>query len=62
MSTHKYIKYISKELKKLNDVIDFKIMHGLSYREETRKHKDLFKQINALRKQKTSFSLFNILF
>ncbi len=62
MSKNKYIKEIERELQRLNEVIDFKILHGLAYKEETRQHRKLLDQMNGIRRQKRSFNLFGILF
>jgi len=62
MSQHQYVKHINKELRRINEIIDFKILHGLSYREETRKHKELLNQMNMFKVKKPSFSLFNFFF
>ncbi len=61
MSKHQYMKHISKELKKINEIIDFKILHGLNYKEETKRHKDLLGQISMF-KPKRSFNLFSMFF
>lgn len=55
MSKHQYMKHISKELKKINEIIDFKILHGLNYKEETRKHKELLGQMTMFRGDKPKF-------
>jgi predicted SprT family Zn-dependent metalloprotease len=63
MSKHKYVKEMERELHRINEIIDFKILHGLVYREETRQHKKLMSQIGALRSQRSSsFNLFSMLF
>jgi hypothetical protein len=62
MSKHKYVKEMERELQRINEVIDFKILHGMAYREETRMHKKLLNQISSIRRQKRSFNLFGILF
>jgi hypothetical protein len=62
MTQHKYIKEMERELKKVNEIIDFKILHGFGYREETRIHKKLLNQLSSFRRQKTKFNLFSMLF
>lgn len=62
MTQHKYIKEMERELKKVNEIIDFKILHGFGYREETRIHKKLLNQLSSLRRHKTKFNLFSMLF
>lgn len=44
MSKFKKAIVIKKEIDKLNDKIDMKIIKGLSYREESRRHKFLVRQ------------------
>jgi len=39
---------IRKELRKLNDKIDSKIVKGESYERESRKHRDLVKQLRRV--------------
>ena len=62
MSKHKYVKEMERELHHINEIIDFKILHGMSYREETRTHRKLMSHIGSARKHKRSFNLFGILF
>lgn len=62
MSKHKYVKEMERELHHINEIIDFKILHGLAYREETKLHKRLLNQIAPLKRQKSSFNLFSMLF
>jgi len=62
MTQHKYIKEMERELRKVNEIIDFKILHGFGYREETRIHKKLLNQISSFRRHKIKFNLFSMLF
>lgn len=55
MSKQTYIKHVGKEIKRINDIIDFKILHGLDYKSEIRKHKDLLSQIGINKKRDMSF-------
>lgn len=41
---------IEGELRRLNETIDMKIVRGLSYREEARRHKALLSQARQLRR------------
>lgn len=41
-------KTIERELQKLNDEIDVKIVKGLSYVKESRRHKFMLKRLNEL--------------
>jgi hypothetical protein len=62
MSKNTYVKYVENELKRINEIIDFKIAHGLGYKEETRMHKSLLTQISSMKPKKRSFSIFSFLF
>lgn len=62
MSKQKYIKEMERELERINEIIDFKILHGMSYHEETRMHRKLLSQIGSSRRHKRSFNLFGIMF
>ncbi len=44
MSEKQFKNYVDKELRRLNEVIDFNIIHGLSYKQEAKRHKALIKQ------------------
>jgi len=50
MSTSKLVSTIEKELKRLNDIIDGKIIEGLSYRKESQRHKFLTSQLVNLKR------------
>lgn len=43
-------KKIREELKKLNDIIDVKILKGMSYRKEALRHRFLLAQLSELHK------------
>ncbi len=56
---------ISKELRKLNDMIDHKIIKGESYDREARRHKDLRLQLRKVERDAAfsrSFSLMSFFF
>ena len=53
MSSHTFKKAIERELQRLNEEIDNKIVKGLSYINESRRHKTLLKQLDSF-KQKSS--------
>ena len=62
MSSHTFKKTIESELRKLNEEIDIKIVKGLSYVRESRRHKFLLKQLNSFNRHSSgwlqkSFSL-----
>jgi hypothetical protein len=46
MSKHKIVSKIYKELKKVNEDIDQRILEGRSYRKEARYHRSLLSQLN----------------
>jgi hypothetical protein len=50
MTKRKYKRYLSKELNRLNEAIDRKIMFGREYRYESRRHKALLQQARALKR------------
>lgn len=45
MSTKKYKKVLEREIDKLNQKIDLKILWGQSYKDEARRHKALLQKI-----------------
>jgi hypothetical protein len=45
MSQKQYIKTIEKEINRINQIIDLKILHGEDYQKEARDHKLLLKKI-----------------
>ncbi|HVU06730.1 MAG TPA: hypothetical protein VHE10_03015 [Candidatus Paceibacterota bacterium] len=53
MSKYELRKTIKRELKDLNWKIDMKIVRGLPYRTEARRHKFLIMQLNRLSKSST---------
>lgn len=58
MSQEQYKKAIEKEIRKLNERIDFKILRGERYSSESRQHKALLQKIKGYQKK----SLFGRLF
>lgn len=48
MSKNTLVKELKKEINSLNAVIDIKIIRGLPYKNEARRHKFLKKQLNSL--------------
>lgn len=51
MSKYELLKTVKKELRELNWRIDMKILRGLSYREEARRHRILLRQLEHLRRR-----------
>ncbi len=62
MTQYKYVREMERELKKVNEIIDFKILHGFGYREETRIHKKLLSQLGSMKRHKPRFNIFSMLF
>ncbi len=69
MSKRKLEKTVLHELRALNDTIDEKIIKGLSYSRESRRHKFLLSSLSQLRKADSrgswfgrSFSLSSFIF
>ena len=55
MSKHQIVKSLRSEIKKINYVIDEKIIHGLPYSREARRHKFLISQMNRLNPPSSSW-------
>ena len=51
MSKQNFEKALIKELEVLNDVIDQKIIKGLSYSRESRRHKSILFNLSNIRKE-----------
>jgi hypothetical protein len=51
MSQREYLKTIERELQKINQKIDLKIIRGEDYKREARDHKLLLRKINYLNRQ-----------
>ena len=47
MTKHKTITTINKEINKINEEIDMKIIQGLAYRAEARRHKTLIQKLRS---------------
>ena len=48
MSKHQIVKSLRSEIKKINYIIDQKIINGVPYWREARRHKFLISQMNRL--------------
>ncbi len=57
MSKYKLAYNVQKEIKRLNHEIDLKIIRGLPYRAEARRHRFLMSQFNSFEKR-PSISIF----
>jgi len=55
MSSNTFKKAIERELQKLNEEIDNKIVKGLSYIKESKRHKALFLQLNKFNRRSNLF-------
>ncbi|MDB5238792.1 MAG: hypothetical protein JWO00_127 [Candidatus Parcubacteria bacterium] len=55
MSKHQIVKSLRSEVKKINYVIDQKIIQGVPYSREARRHKFLISQLNRLAPQRSSW-------
>jgi len=55
MNKHEIIRSLRREIKKVNYVIDQKIIHGLPYYRESRRHKFLKAQLDRLVPQRQSW-------
>ena len=58
MSSNTFKKAIERELQKLNEEIDNKIVKGISYIKESRRHKSLLKQLDHFSNRKNAFHFF----
>ena len=56
MSKHQIAKSLKKEISKINRVIDMKIIQGLPYYQESRRHKFLTSQLKHLIPNNTWFN------
>jgi len=56
MSKHQAIRAIREEIEKLNQEIDLRIIRGVSYARESRRHKALVAQLARLSPQRSWFS------
>lgn len=59
MSKNKILTTIQKELSRINEEIDLKILKGESYYREARKHKLLISQLRHVNNSQRSFNLFS---
>jgi hypothetical protein len=53
MTKSELLKTVKRELRELNWRIDMKILRGLSYREEARRHRILLRQLEHLRGERS---------
>lgn len=54
MSKEQFTPNIDKELERINQIIDFKIIHGVDYRNDAKRHRKLL--IHAARAQRRKVS------
>ena len=55
MSRYELKKTVQRQLRELNWKIDMKIVSGLSYREEARRHKILLRQLEHIQRSEVGF-------
>lgn len=55
MSKYQTIRTIRSEIARLNHEIDLRIIKGLSYKEQSRRHKFLMSQLGRLHRSNTSW-------
>ncbi len=53
MNRYQYKFAIEKEIKKLNRTIDSKIVSGMRYRDDARRHKELLQQVRKMNQKKS---------
>jgi hypothetical protein len=58
MSSNTFKKAVERELQKLNEEIDNRIVKGFSYIRESRRHKSLLKQLDCISKKRNAFHFF----
>ena len=61
MSKHQTIKTIRSEISRLNQEIDLRIIRGVSYTREARRHKFLMMQLKRLSPHRTLFGSFSFM-
>lgn len=57
MSKQNFEKSLKKELKVLNEIIDMKIVRGLSYSNEAKRHKFILNSLANIKRTKSSWML-----
>ena len=55
MSKHEIVKSLKQEIRKVNRIIDGRIIQGLPYYAESRRHKFLMSQLNRLSPKRESW-------
>lgn len=56
MTRNQYTKTIERELQKINEQIDFKILHGKRYADDSKRHKMLLERFNRQRRRLSFFA------
>jgi predicted nucleic acid-binding Zn-ribbon protein len=62
MSQREYLKALNAEIQKLNEIIDWKIIENVDYRNEARRHKKLLRQLRSDESRRKLSNVFGILF
>lgn len=59
MSKNNFEKSLKKELKVLNEIIDMKIVRGLSYSKEAKRHKSILSSLSQMKGAKSGWMIRN---
>ncbi len=51
MTRHQYTQTLARELQKINERIDYKILHGQRYADDSKRHKMLLERFNRQRRR-----------
>ncbi len=62
MSERAYLKALNKEIQKLNEVIDRKILEDMDYHKEAKRHKKLLNQLRRDESRRRFSNLVSLLF
>jgi len=58
MSKQQYLRALNQEIQKLNGIIDHKILHDYDYKRESRRHRELLRQLRKEENRRTWRHLF----
>ena len=56
MTRHQYTQTLARELQKINERIDYKILHGQRYTDDSKRHKILLERFNRQRRRLSFFA------
>lgn len=60
MSEQQYEQYVDRELRRLNEIIDYNIIHGYGYKRESAQHKALLKKAKVLKRKQLFKNITNL--